>query len=369
MTPQVITLQSDLDTFVSNIASSPWLALDTEFMRESTYYPKLCLIQISTEHTSACIDVLTLEHIEPLLDLLKQNTQRKIFHSSRQDLEVLFADFGFIPQPLFDTQIAASILGLDEQISYAELVLQTLDIELPKSQSRTDWTKRPLSSAQIEYALDDVLHLGTMHLKLVSSLEAQDRLHWHDEESDKLLSTSNYVIPPEQAWTLVKGTGKLAKKPLYHVQQLAAWRESTAITKNLPRRWILPDRAMIELSLLKDISGSAVSECIQNEAPKSLRHIENIAEILQNDIPNGVLDTLIEPIDRRLSKPQQTLVKELMTITRQRAEEINTSSSLLANRKSLVDLVLGQPSRLSSGWRKSVIGDDLLKIVEEKLEM
>ena len=364
MTPQVITSQSDLETFVAQIEASPWLALDTEFMRESTYYPKLCLIQISTEDTGACIDVLTLDHIEPLLDLLKQNTQRKIFHSSRQDLEVLFSDFGFIPQPLFDTQIAASILGLDEQISYAELVSQTLDIQLPKSQSRTDWARRPLSPAQIEYALDDVLHLGPMHIKLFNELETQDRLQWHNEESNKLLAESNYVIAPDLAWKLVKGTGKLPRKPLYYIQQLAAWRESTAITKNLPRRWILPDRAMIELSLLKDVSGSAISECMQNEAPKSLRHIELITNVLQQNIPADALDNIPETIDRRLSKPQQALVKELMHFTRQRAAEINTSSSLLANRKSLVDLVLGQPSRVSTGWRKAQIGDELLKIVQ-----
>ena len=338
-------------------------------MRESTYYPKLCLIQIATEHVSACIDVLTLEHIDPLLELLKQNAQRKIFHSSRQDLEVLFADFGFVPQPLFDTQIAASILGLDEQISYAELVWQTLDIQLPKSQSRTDWSRRPLSPAQIEYALDDVLHLGPMHIKLFDALESQDRLHWHDEESDKLLAESNYFIDPEKAWKLVKGTGKLPREQLYWVHKLAAWRESTAIKKNLPRRWILSDRTILDLSYLTDISGNAISDCIQKDSPKSLRHVDAVTTILQQDISADDLERIIEPVDRRLSKPQQALVKQLMNLTRQRAAEINTSSSLLANRKSLVDLVLGHPSRVSSGWRKSAIGDTLIKIIEEKQEV
>lgn len=369
MAPQVITSPSDLDTFVSQIASSSWLALDTEFMRESTYYPKLCLIQIATEHASACIDVLMLEHIKPLVELLKQNSQRKIFHSSRQDLEVLYADFGFVPQPLFDTQIAASILGLDEQISYAELVSQTMDIQLPKSQSRTDWTRRPLSPAQIEYALDDVLHLGPMHFKLFDALETQNRLHWHNEESDKLMAESNYFIVPEQAWEMVKGTGKLTKKQLYWVQKIAAWRESTAITKNLPRRWILSDRSIIDLSYLSDFSGNAISDCIQKDSPKSIRHVDAITAILQQGIVMEEVEKIADPIDRRLSKPQQALVKELMAITRERAAAMNTSSSLLANRKSLVNLVLGQPSRVSSGWRKSEIGDELLKIVEEKQQI
>ena len=369
MTPQVITSSTDLDHFVSNIASSSWLALDTEFMRESTYYPKLCLIQVATEQDSACIDVLTLEHIDPLIDLLKQTSQRKIFHSSRQDLEVLYSDFGFVPEPLFDTQIAASILGLDEQISYAELVSQILDIQLPKSQSRTDWSRRPLSSAQIEYALDDVRYLGPMHLKLMDALDTQQRMHWHDEESEKLLIESNYYIAPDVAWKLVKGTGKLPKKQLYWIQKIAAWRESTAITKNLPRRWILSDRTIVDLTYLTDFSGSAISECIQNDSPKSLRHVDAIADLLQKDIVTEELDDIVVPLDRRLNKPQQALVKALMTKTRERAAEMNTSSSLLANRKSLVDLVLGQPSKVSKGWRKSEIGDELIKILEEKLKI
>ena len=160
MLPNVITTIADLESFVEQISPAPWLAMDTEFMRESTYYPILCLIQIATDEVSACIDVLSLDHIDPLLELLRQDSQLKIFHSCRQDLEVLYAEYQFLPQPLFDTQVAASILGLNEQISYAELVAQKSSVHLAKTESRTDWKRRPLSDAQIDYALDDVIHLG-----------------------------------------------------------------------------------------------------------------------------------------------------------------------------------------------------------------
>ncbi len=363
MPPNVITTIADLESFVEQISSSPWLAMDTEFMRESTYYPILCLIQIATDKTSACIDVLSLDHIDPLLELLRQPSQLKIFHSCRQDLEVLYAEYQFIPQPLFDTQVAASILGLDEQISYAELVAQKSSLHLAKTESRTDWKKRPLTAAQIEYALDDVIHLGPLHKKLESDLDAENRISWLTEECEKLLCSSNYFVAPEEAWKQVKGIGKLNAKQFYYVREIAHWREQAAQTKNLPRRWILPDPAILETCQLKDTSGESISQCLKQHAPKSMRHSNNISEILQQPIPSDIVDNLQEPTDNRLSKEQRALIKKLMEFARNRAEQINTSASLLANRKSLVDLVLGKQSRVASGWRKSQIGDELATLI------
>ena len=366
--PRVITTLADLESFVAQISSARWLALDTEFMRESTYYPILCLIQIATDEVSACIDVLSLDHIDPLLELLRQNSQLKIFHSCRQDLEVLYAEYELIPQPLFDTQVAASILGLDEQISYAELVSQKSSIHLAKTESRTDWKKRPLTEAQIDYALDDVIHLGPLYLQLESDLKEASRIQWLSEECEKLLQASNYYVAPEQAWKQVKGTGKLTAKQFYYSRQISQWREQSAQTKNLPRRWLLPDSAILELSQLKNFNGESITQCLKQEAPKSLRHANAITEILQQPIPTEIADNLAAPVDQRLSKEQRTLIKKLMEFTRNRAQQINTSASLLANRKSLVDLVLGHQSKVSTGWRKQQIGEDLLPIIESSVE-
>ena len=365
MLPNVITTIADLESFVEQISPAPWLAMDTEFMRESTYYPILCLIQIATDEVSACIDVLSLDHIDPLLELLRQDSQLKIFHSCRQDLEVLYAEYQFLPQPLFDTQVAASILGLNEQISYAELVAQKSSVHLAKTESRTDWKRRPLSDAQIDYALDDVIHLGPLYKKLESDLGIKKRTAWLAEECEKLLFPSNYFVAPEEAWKQVKGIGKLSAKQFYYLREIAHWREQTAQTKNLPRRWILSDPAILEACQLKDFSDESISQCLQQQAPKSMRHSNNISGILQQAIPADIVNNLQEPTDNRLSKEQRALIKMLMEFTRSRADQINTSASLLANRKSLVDLVLGKQSRVDSGWRKSQIGDELASIIVE----
>jgi ribonuclease D len=366
MLPNVITTIADLESFVEQISSSPWLAIDTEFMRESTYYPILCLIQIATDEASACIDVLSLDHIDPLLELLRQDSQLKIFHSCRQDLEVLYAEYQFIPQPLFDTQVAASILGLDEQISYAELVAQKSSVRLAKTESRTDWRRRPLSKAQIDYALDDVIHLGSLYKNLESDLNTENRTPWLAEECEKLVLPSNYFVAPEEAWKQVKGIGKLSATQFYYVREIAHWREQAAQAKNLPRRWILPDPAILETCRLKNFSGESISQCLKQHAPKSMRHSNNISEILRQSIPVDIVNNLQEPADNRLSKEQRALIKKLMEFTRNRAEQINTSASLLANRKSLVNLVLGKKSRVASGWRKSQIGDELVEIVDSE---
>lgn len=358
-TPKVITQPSELINFIESISTSPWLALDTEFMRESTYYPELCLIQIATENVSACIDVLSLEHIDPLLSLLKKPDQIKIFHSCRQDLEVLFATYNLIPQPLFDTQVSASILGLDEQISYAELVSQICNVQLDKSESRTDWKKRPLTQAQIDYALDDVNHLGALYLELIETLRTKDRLYWLEEECEQLIQPSNYSIFPEEAWTFVKGFGKLNAKQFYYLRKIAHWRETRAQSKNLPRRWLLADPIILELCMLDEVSHDAVSALLSELAPKSKRHSASLAEILQQPIPENEINQLQVPEDNRLSKEQRQLIKQLMDITRNKASTINTSASLLANRKSLVNLVLGKRSKVSSGWRKNEIADEL----------
>lgn len=366
-TANVITQQAELADFVEHISPSPWLALDTEFMRESTYYPELCLIQIASENISACIDVLKLGHIDPLLSLLKKPQQIKIFHSCRQDLEVFFATYQLIPQPIFDTQVAASILGLDEQISYAELVAQRCSIQLAKTESRTDWKKRPLTAAQIDYALDDVNHLGTLYGDLMQSLNDKNRQHWLDEECQQLIRSDNYFVEPEKAWKLVKGVGKTNAKQFYYLRKIAQWRESLAQHKNLPRRWLLPDAAMIELCQLNSCNSEDISECLNQHAPKSIRHSAEITDILQQTIPEDILTDLPVPEDNRLSKEQRQLIKQLMEITRARACEINTSASLLANRKSLVDLVLGKHSKVSSGWRKNEIADHLNSLIDTNI--
>ena len=364
MHSEIITTPEELHSLVATISSSTWLAIDTEFMRESSYYPMLCLIQIATENTCNCIDVFAVKQLDPLIELLKTPSCTKIFHSARQDLEVLFSEFKLVPTPIFDTQIAASMLGPDEQISYGDLVEQYLTVRLAKTESRTDWSKRPLSKAQIHYALDDVRYLGPLHQQLSIEINNKDRRQWLDEECIQLAAESNYKIEPDDAWKNVKGVGKAQGNALEHIQRISYWREQTAQSKNRPRQWILKDRAIIELSHMETPSVTTINDYLETEYPKSVRHKDAIVELLLSPNQDTSVDGANKFIDRRLTKSQQSLVKQLMQHIRQRAQEMNMSSSLLANRKSIEHLVLGRDSKVISGWRKSEIGEELVQMVE-----
>lgn len=358
--PSVITHCAELDQFVERVQDAEWIAVDTEFMRDSTYYAKLCLVQIASADCSACIDVLKLDDHSRLLELLQSPQQIKIFHSARQDIEVLHSEYDLIPQPVFDSQIAASILGLDEQISYAELVSQILDVHLAKTESRTDWSRRPLTSAQINYALDDVRHLGPLYLHLKKQLEDNQRVHWLDEECTGLCNKQQYVVAPEHAWQQVKGVGRLAPEILPITQALAAWRETTAIEKNLPRRWILSDQSILQLAEDKPHSEAQVTMSLRKDSSKSLRYSKVISTLLEQAYKNT---HPLHFVDRRLSREQQDLVKRMMKVSRKRSELIGTSASLLANRKSIVSLVLGLESKIMQGWRRQEIGQDLMNML------
>jgi len=360
MIPSIITNSIDIDELLEKIKDSQWLAIDTEFIRESTYYAKLCLVQIATQNLSVCIDVLSLDDHSSLKKLLN-SPQTKIFHSARQDIEVLRSEYNIIPTPLFDTQIAASILGLDEQISYAELVAQTLSIHLPKTESRTDWSRRPLTAAQINYALDDVNYLGNLYQHLKQALQEKQRIHWLDEECANLTNPAIYELHPNQAWQQVKGIGRVESSDLNVIQALAAWRENTAVQKNLPRRWILNDQAILELAQNKPGSQTEVSSLLKQYAPKSIRHVENIHTVLEQAY---TIHNNLTIVDRRLSKQQQELVKKMMRVTREKSQQIGTSPSLLANRKSIVSLILGEDCKITAGWRHSEIGAELMQMLD-----
>lgn len=360
MTASIITDTIDLEQLLATIQHTQWLAIDTEFIRESTYYAKLCLVQIATQDLSVCIDVLSLNDPSSLKKLLNL-PQTKIFHSARQDIEVLRSEYNIIPTPLFDTQIAASILGLDEQISYAELVAQVLSIRLPKTQSRTDWSRRPLTAAQIDYALDDVNYLGDLYRHLKQALQEKQRIHWLDEECAHLTHPATYQLYPDQAWQQVKGIGRVVSSDLSIVQALAAWRENTAVQKNLPRRWILNDQAILALAQNKPHSPTQTRSILEQYAPKSLRHAKNIHTVLEQAYP---IDNNLTVVDRRLSKQQQALVKKMMQVTWEKSQQIGTSPSLLANRKSIVSLVLGEECKITAGWRHSEIGAELMQMLD-----
>ena len=357
-----VTEDTQLSPALDLLAQADYVAVDTEFLRESTYFAKLCLIQLGNEHACVVIDVLALSNLSPVIEFLLDRRRIKIFHAARQDLEVLTQAQSANPQvpgPIFDTQIAAGLLGLPAQIGYSDLLSRTLNINLAKGQARTDWSRRPLSSEQLQYAADDVRYLAPLYQHLKQQLINQSRHDWLTEETAALENLSLYQTHPEQAWQRLKGTAQLHPKQRATLKQLAAWREARAIEFNKPRGWILSEEALRNMS---------------EQLPETLDQLSHI-----RDLPEGILrkhgETLLalvrqgitladaEPAasDFRPSTLQQGQVAKLMRSVRSTAEKIAVSPELLATRRDVEQLVyFNKPDALITGWRKQMIGDELL---------
>ena len=232
-----------LDSFCGMLRAADWIVLDTEFLREKTYYPKLCLLQVATPDSVACIDPLALDELTPLLEILFDEGITKVMHSGRQDMEIFYHLAGKLPSPVFDTQIAALMLGYPEQVGYASLVKGELGIELDKLHTRADWTQRPLSDDQIQYAADDVIYLVEIYQRLSEKLATLGRRDWLLEDFQRLTDADLYDNPPADAWQKVKGGNRLRGDSLSIMQALAGWREQVAQQKNRPKGWILRDDA------------------------------------------------------------------------------------------------------------------------------
>ena len=244
----LIDTSADLEALIAEFSSAPWLAMDTEFYRERTYKPQLCLIQFATPDRVAMVDPRALESLEPLLDLLYNADLTKVLHSARQDLELFYWMRGNVPVNLFDTQLAAPHLGYAKQIGYANLVREMLEVDLPKAYTRTDWKKRPLSQDQLQYAADDVIYLAQLYPIMRGRLEKEEKLAGLERECGALSCPEVYEPPAEEMWKKIKGSAKLKAGPRGILQALAAWREVTARESDIPRGWLLKDGVLMALA-------------------------------------------------------------------------------------------------------------------------
>src|SRR5215204_7113527 len=243
----LITKSEDLVTLVERLSKQPFVAVDTEFMRENTYWPDLCLIQIASSEEAAAIDPKADIDLSPLLSLMVDNPEvLKVFHAGGQDLEIIYNLTGKTPQPLFDTQIAAMALGHGEQVGYSNLIESMLGHVLDKGARFTDWSRRPLDKRQIDYAIADVTHLATIFPRMVDRLRKNGRGAWLDEEMDRLADPSSFAFDAQDAWKRLKLPGR-NPQVLGRLKALAAWRESEARNKNLPRGRIVKDETLGEL--------------------------------------------------------------------------------------------------------------------------
>jgi ribonuclease D len=371
----IITSTAQLSETIQLVRRSPWCALDTEFMREKTYFPQLCLIQIATAELIFCIDPLAVRDISPLADLLADPAVEKVIHSATQDIEVLLLGTGVIPKPVFDTQIAASLLGYGDQMSYAQLVARLLALEIDKSQSRTDWSRRPMSPEQLQYARDDVRHLAALYPILRSELETRQRLGWMQEEIEPALQPENYRPSPRNAWLRVSGHRRLRSQELAVLRELAAWRELEAGNRNRPRRWIMSDDSLLRIARL----ASETTSLLQQGTGWDDRLTQQCAEAIIAAVQEAKRippDAWPEPAPtRKLTAEQETRLASAVQTLNEIAQREHVCSERLASRRDVVtwlfppehpsqnarETALERPSRLCCGWRAELTKDLLLE--------
>jgi len=365
-----IDTPDSLNAFCTQIRSADWIALDTEFLREKTYYPKLCLLQIATTEVVACIDPIALDDLSPILDVIFDESITKVVHSGRQDMEIFFNIHGRPPSPLFDTQIAALMLGFPDQIGYANLVNEMLGIELEKLHTRADWSLRPLSADQLKYAADDVVYLADIYLKMTVQLQEMSRLKWLEDDFSRLASAELYGNPPELSWLKVKGGNRLKGASLSVMQALAKWREATAQRKDRPKGWILRDDALVDIARHRPTSLQALGK-IRGLSEGLVRNSGNAIVKLVSDA-SGEQPQAFPDSGRRvkLTPDQGALVDVMMALVRLSGEQNNLNPAVLVSRKQLEKLVCGETDiEVMKGWRKNLVGEQLKRFLSGDLNL
>jgi ribonuclease D len=354
----IVTTTAALAELAARLDAAIAIGLDTEFLRERTYRAELCLIQVATADYAACIDPLTLPDLSSLIPSLIADRPVKVMHASRQDVEVLFPATGLV-RPIFDTQIAAALTGLPAQIGYGELVRRALGTELAKSHTRTDWSRRPLSPEQVEYALDDVRYLLPLKNHLEEQLDRLGRMAWLAEELATLADSEAFMANPEAAWQRLKGLRGLDAGRMRLARSLAAWRERRAMERNRPRGWILDDAVLRDIVMrvprtVEQLQG------IPEMAPGVVKHCAEdiLAMVREADIPNPPPPIAVRP---RPTPEHTALIKKLGALNQSIAQTLGLSPEVLATRRDIEQLAEGgRDVAVLQGWRRAIIGEPLL---------
>ncbi len=363
---KLITKTPDLVAFCKSLKNTPFVTVDTEFMRENTYYPLLCLIQVAGPDDAAAIDPLAPDiDLAPLFDLLDAPETLKVFHAARQDLEIFYHLMGHVPAPLFDSQIAAMVCGFGDQVSYENLIAKLTKARIDKSSRFTDWSRRPLSDKQLAYAVSDVTHLRDAYRRLRDTLEKNDRESWLDAEMATLCSPTTYEADPAKAYKRIK-TRNIKPRVAVILRELAAWREREAQRRDIPRNRILRDDALLEIAhhtpknpndlartrglgerLAKGSQGVEILKAVQRalDVPES----ELPAQTKRQDLPAGI-------------GPVADLLKVFLKMT---CEETGIAQKLIAGAADIDKIAAfgaDAPVPALEGWRHDVFGKAALKL-------
>jgi ribonuclease D len=373
--PKTLTTTDALAEFCQRAAEAPYVTVDTEFLRERTYFAQLCLVQLALpgndDADAVLVDPLAVGmSLDPLYDLFRAPDVVKVFHAARQDLEIFHVEGGVVPQPIFDTQVAAMVCGFGDQVGYETLVRRIAKASLDKSSRFTDWSRRPLSEAQRTYALADVTHLRQIYEYLKASLERSGRTHWLEEELASLTDAENYIVEPQNAWKRLKLRTN-SGKTLAIARELAAFRESYAQSRNIPRNRVLKDDALMELASTKPktIGELGKSRLLLRDARKG-----DIAEGLLAAVAKGLAtrpeDQPSLPKGRDRSGMNPALADLLRVLLKAKAEEAGVASKLIASASDLDDIACGDTSGIwAGGWRREVFGEDALRLLNGQIAL
>ncbi|MCA1935530.1 MAG: ribonuclease D [Asticcacaulis sp.] len=366
-----ITTTAALTDFCAKIASAPFITVDTEFMRETTYWPKLCLIQAASEEHAGIIDPLSPDlDLQPFLDLLTDPAILKVFHACRQDVEI-FNNLGAMPAPVFDTQVAAMAAGFGDQVAYDSLVRQVIKVDIDKGSRFTDWSRRPLSEQQLQYALGDVTHLAKLYPKLVEKLKAQNRYEWVAAEMADLTDPKLYNTSPDDAWRRLRPR-KPSLKYMAVFKEVAAWRERVAQERDQPRGRILKDEGVDEIATQLPTDAAAFDRL--RSTPKGFGASKfgiELCEVIQTALAEP--EKYAPKVDKAPPPVQvpASVVELLKVLLRVRCEDEGVAPKLIASVADLEKIALDDKANVPAleGWRRKVFGDDAIKLKKGELAL
>ncbi len=363
--------QETLEAFVERARASSVLAIDTEFLREKTYYARLCLLQLATDEEVAIVDPFAVNDLHVLVPLLADRDIVKLFHAGGQDLEILYREVGMLPEPIFDTQVAAALLGHTQQIGYGALVHSVCGVNLKKVDSYTDWSRRPLSDSQLEYAADDVVYLPGIYREMCAMLDARGRREWLAPDFAELSDPARYEADPRQRFRRLKRVSSLSRRQLSAAREVAAWREEEAARRDVPRKWVITDEQIVEACKreARSIDELFMVRGMREKLPT--RDARTVAALLRKGLD--------EPQDRwpvldRASKSEPNVDAQLdlmEAVVRLRARENGIAMQTLASRDDLARLARGYTEEVDvlRGWRRAMVGEELLDLLAGRLAL
>lgn len=372
MKSRIVETTRELQSLCEELGAAGSFALDTEFVRERTFYIQLGIVQVATDGLEAVIDPHAVESLEPLYELVIDSTVEKVVHAGEQDFAALYEKGEVVPKNVFDTQIAAALVGYGDQISYAKLVAKVTGVQLSKLETLTDWTARPLTKAQIDYSLEDVRYLTEIRRHLGERLEALGRSGWEREECARLETVETYRTPEPLEYYRRLKTGGLNDGSLGVLREVAAWREETARSRNVPRGWVIRDQSVVEIARRRPKSIKSLKQ-IRSLKPHQIgKDGDDILECVKRGEQHPVHEPAPERSKYKVPRQLDAIARLLEAWLYARATEAEIAPSMLATRGDLKSLAVGYfcsalpELGLLEGWRRELVGQDLLDILDGK---